>query len=86
MKQMANVRNEERSMSAVLVVDDEQAKLIHAAPDGIEIRDRSGKHLGYVSAGFTPEEIALAQQRRRSTEPRHTTEQVLQRLRAASPS
>lgn len=71
-------------MPAILVVDDEQAKVIHEAPDAIEVRDRSGHHLGYMSPGFTAEDIAIAQARRKSDEPRHTTEQVLGRLRAAS--
>ena len=32
-----------------IVVDDEQARIISESAESIEIRDRSGKHLGYVT-------------------------------------
>lgn len=69
-------------MPAILVLDDEQAKIVHETPETIEVRDRSGNHLGYVSHGFTPEDLAIAQQRRRSSEARHSTEQVIKSLSA----
>ena len=65
-----------------IVVDDEQARIIFESADSIEIRDRRGKHLGYVAHGFTDEDIAVARARRASDEPRLTTEQVLDHLRS----
>lgn len=65
-----------------IVVDDEQARLILESGERIEIRDRSGKHLGYVSQGFTEEDIAIAKQRMASDEPRYTTKQVLDHLQS----
>lgn len=67
-------------MSPVMIVDDEQAKLIFESTESIEIRDRSGKHLGYVAHGFTAEDLAVARQRAASDEPRFTTQQVLAHL------
>ena len=52
-----------------IVVNDEQAKIISESPESIEIRDRSGKHLGYVAHGFTDEDIAIAKQRLASDHP-----------------
>jgi hypothetical protein len=65
-----------------IVVDDEQAKLIAEATDTVEIRDRRGKHLGFVDHGFTEEDIALAKQSAASNEPRYTTQEVLEYLRS----
>jgi hypothetical protein len=68
-----------------IVVDDEQAKLIAEATDTVEIRDRQGKHLGYVAHGFTKEDIAIAKQRAASKEPCYTTQEVLDHLRSLEP-
>ena len=65
-----------------IVVDDEQAKVISESTESVEIRDRSGKHLGYVAHGFTDEDIAIAGQRMTSDEPRYTTQQVLDSIRS----
>jgi hypothetical protein len=65
-----------------IVVDDEQAKLIAEATGTVEIRDRQGKHLGYVGRGPSPEEIAVYRQRIESDAPRYTTAEVLERLRS----
>ncbi len=65
-----------------IVVDDEQAKVIYESTESVEIRDRSGKHLGYVAHGFTVEDIAIAKGRMASDEPRHTTQQVLDYLQS----
>ena len=65
-----------------IVVNDEQAKIIAQSAERIEIRDKQGKHLGYVTHGFTEEDIAIAKQRIASTEPRYTTQQVLEHLRS----
>ena len=48
----------------------------------VEIRDRNGNHLGYVSHGFTAEDIAEAHRRRESPEPRLTTKEVLERIQS----
>jgi hypothetical protein len=42
--------------------------------------------LGYIAQGFTDEDIALARQRLASSEPRYTTEQVLDHLRSLDES
>ena len=63
-----------------IVVDDEQAKVIAQSTDVVEIRNREGRILGYVTHGFTADDVALAQQRLRSEEPRFTTQEVLGRL------
>ena len=65
-----------------IVVNDEQAKIISESAVSIEIRDRSGKHLGYVAHGFTDEDVAIAKQRMASDEPRYTTQQVLEHLQS----
>lgn len=63
-----------------IIVDDEQAKLIREAAENVEIRDRNGKHLGYVTNGWTEEDIAIAKERLASDEPRYTTREVLDHL------
>mgnify|MGYP003396285358 CR=1 FL=1 len=63
-----------------IVLDDEQARLVAETPDSIELRDRTGQHLGYVAHGFTPEDIAIAKQRQASGEPCWTTQEVLEHL------
>lgn len=65
-----------------IVVDDQQAKVIFEATESVEIRDRRGKHLGYVAHGFTEEDIAIARRRIASDEPRYTTQEVLDHLRS----
>lgn len=68
-----------------IVVDDEQAKLIAATEDSIEIRDKRGHHLGYVAHGFTDEDFAIAKRRMMSDEPRYSTKQVMDRLHSMDP-
>ena len=68
-----------------IVVDDQQAKLISEATEGVEIRDPRGRHLGYVAHGFTEEDIAIAKQRLASDESRYTTQEVLDHLRSLEP-
>lgn len=65
-----------------IVVDDEQARIISESAQSIEIRDRTGKHLGYVAQGFTNEDIVVAKERMTSAEPRYTTQHVLDRLQS----
>jgi hypothetical protein len=68
-----------------IVVDDEQAKLIAETTDPVQIRDRRGKHLGYVAHGFTEEDIAIAKQRAASDQPCYTTQEVLDHLQSLEP-
>ena len=68
-----------------ITVDDDQARLSSQAAESVEIRDRSGKHLGYVAHGFTDEDIAVAKQRMTSDEARYTTQQVLGYLGSLEP-
>ena len=65
-----------------IVVNDEQARIILGSAENIEIRDRSGKHLGYVAHGFTDEDIAIARERMASDEPRHTTQEILDHIQS----
>ena len=65
-----------------IVVNDEQARIISESAESIEIRDPSGKHLGYVAHGFTDEEFAIAKQRLASGEPRYTTQEVLDHIQS----
>ena len=65
-----------------LIVSDEQARIISQSSEGIEIRDRNGKYLGYVAHGFSDEDITIAKDRMASDEPRHTTREVLNHLRS----
>lgn len=68
-----------------IIVDDDQARLISQAAESIEIRDRGGKHLGYVAHEFTDDDIAVAKQRMTSGEARYTTQQVLDYLGSLEP-
>jgi hypothetical protein len=68
-----------------IVVDEQQAKIISEATEGVEIRDPRGRHLGYVAHGFSSEDIAIAKHRLASDEPRHTTKEVLAHLRSMEP-
>ncbi len=68
-----------------ITLDDDQAKLIAAERGMVELRDRRGRLLGYVTHGFTEEDIAVARQRLASAEPRITTAELLRRLEALEP-
>jgi hypothetical protein len=63
-----------------IVVDDDQARLIAESSQGVEIRDKQGKHLGFVAHGFSNQDIALAKDRIASTQERFTTQEVLDYL------
>ncbi|MBW3600303.1 MAG: hypothetical protein KY475_23925 [Planctomycetes bacterium] len=65
-----------------IVVDDEAARTIAESSEGVEIRDRSGRPLGYVAPLVSEEEIAIALKRRDSDEPRYTTAEVKVYLRS----
>lgn len=68
-----------------IIVDDEQAKLISESSDCIEIRDRNGRHLGFVTQGFSEEDITIAKERMLSDEPRYSTKEVLDHLQSLEP-
>ena len=65
-----------------IVVNDEQAQIIAGATEGIEIRDKDGRHLGYVAHGFTEEDISIARQRLESDERRYKTSEVMDHLKS----
>jgi hypothetical protein len=64
-----------------IVVNDDQAKLISESSDGIEIRDSSGRHLGFVAHGFTNADLATAKSRQASSQQRFETKDVIEHLR-----
>ncbi|NUQ61355.1 MAG: hypothetical protein HUU20_02635 [Pirellulales bacterium] len=64
------------------MIDDAQARLILETTGTVEIRDRQGRHLGYVAHGFSDEDLAIAKQRLVSNEPRYTTREVMEHLKA----
>ena len=55
--------------------------MLHAK-GSVEIRDRGGKHLGYLVHGFTEEDFRIARERAASDEPCYTTEEMLKQLAA----
>ena len=63
-----------------IVVNEDQAKAIAEATDTVEIVDADGNRLGYFARPFSDEDIAIARQRAASDEPRHTTQEVIERL------
>jgi hypothetical protein len=68
-----------------ITVDDEQAEVILKSSSNLEIRDRQGRCIAYVTHGVTKEDIELAKQRLASDEPRFTTHEVLEYLRSLEP-
>lgn len=68
-----------------LVLDDEQAQAVTNSRGDIQVRDRKGNILGYMSPDFTAADIAEAKRRLASDQPRHTTQQVLKHLRSLEP-
>lgn len=65
-----------------ITVDAEQAKIIREASGDIEIRDPSGRRLGYVSHGFSAEALGKAKERVASAGPWLTTGEVLDHLQS----
>lgn len=64
-----------------IILNDDQAQAVQAARDAVEVRDRSGRLLGYVSPPPGDAEIAQAKRRLQSQGPWYTTEEVLEHLR-----
>jgi hypothetical protein len=54
--------------------------VVSQAEGDIEVRDRNGRHLGYIAHGFTDDDIRIARERADSKAPRLSTEDVLHRL------
>ena len=52
-----------------IVVNDELAKAIAQSPGMVEVRNRAGTILGYITHGFTADDISIAKQRLQSDEP-----------------
>ena len=67
---------------AQIVLTDDQVRPVRAANETVEVRDRHGNLLGYVSAAPSDEEIAAAGERLPSAGPWYTTEQVLDHLKS----
>lgn len=65
-----------------IVVTPDQAKQLAEASDSVELIDSQGNRLGFFARSFLAQDIALARARAASNEPRHTTDQVLERLRS----
>ena len=65
-----------------LILDDEQVETIAQALGTLELCDQRGNILGYVAPRASQEEIAEAKRRLTIDGPRHTTQQVLARLKA----
>lgn len=63
-----------------IVLDEAQANVVSQAKGNVEIRDRNGKHLGYLAHGFTDDDIRIARERAVSPSPRFSTAEVLDRL------
>jgi hypothetical protein len=64
------------------VLNDEQAQVVTATLQPLQVRDRNGSVLGVFLPIWTEHDIAEAKRRLSSKEPRYTTAQVLETLRA----
>jgi len=65
-----------------IILSDDQANAVQAATDTVEIRDRHGKLLGYVSPPPSEAEIAEAGRRLQSAGPWYASKQVLDQLKS----
>ena len=63
----------------------DQYQTILQATDGVVIRNPHGEFVGYVSSGFSPEEIASAERVLDADERRYTTDELLNSLRSIAP-
>lgn len=68
-----------------IVVTPEQALILATATESVEIVDANGQRLGFLARPFSAEDIAEAQRRAQSNEPRWSTAQALERLKTAEP-
>lgn len=65
-----------------IVVDDEEAALIKKAATTVQVVDKEGKLVGFVTRATTDEELERWRQRLPIEEPTYTTEEVFQHLRS----
>jgi hypothetical protein len=65
-----------------IILTEEQARVVAAAAEPVLVRDGRGKLVGVIPPPWSEADIAEAQRRRESDEPRHTTAQVLDYLRS----
>jgi hypothetical protein len=65
-----------------IVLTEDQAKVVAAALQPVQVRDTRGNVLGSIAPVWTAEDIADARRRLASDEPRYTTAQVLEHLRS----
>jgi hypothetical protein len=65
-----------------IVLSDDQARAVQAAAGPVEVRDRHGNLLGYVSPSPSDAEIAEARRRLASDGPWYTTGQVMDHLKS----
>jgi len=64
-----------------IVATPEQLKTFAEANGSVEIVDLNGNRVGFFAKPFSSEEVRLAKESIASSEPRYSTEQVLQHLR-----
>jgi hypothetical protein len=65
-----------------LVLTDEQAKVVSAAFQPIQVCDSQGRIIGHIKPVWTEEDIKEALRIRETETEWHTTEQVLARLKS----
>ena len=65
-----------------ITLDDQQARIFAEATHEVAVRDASGKHLGYITSGFTLEDLREAELALASEGSRYTTAEVLAHLKS----
>ena len=63
-----------------IVLSDDQAESIRGATGPVQLLDRDGKLLGYITQPYSRERIAELKRRAESDGPWHTTAEVLEKL------
>ncbi len=64
-----------------IVLNDDQARVVTAALQPVQIRDSKGNILGIIPPIWSEQDIADAKKRLASNEPRYSMQQVLDHLR-----
>jgi hypothetical protein len=64
-----------------IVLNEAQSRVVSQANCDVQVRDKDGNHLGYITRGFTAEDIRIARERSESNVPCLSTAEVLDRLR-----
>lgn len=65
-----------------LILNDDQSKAVENAASTMEIRDATGRLLGYLQPSPSDARIAAAKERAKSDGPWRTTDQVIDRLQS----